>query len=396
MLGRGKFYIGESFKGGEALRKLALFLATYLFLTQTAFAVETDNSVKIAIVDTGISTKALGITQIGQGKNYILPNQDTEDKINHGTAIGSLILGKSDRGLMGAYPEATLVPLVYYSLEDKSVVKGDAAMLAQCIHDAIDVFSCRVINLSAGILIDSKELKDACEYAEEKGAVIVSAVGNDHQEAPQNLYYPAAYDTVIGVGALKKSGEVAVFSQRNTSVSLVTDGEDLWVARASGKMTHVTGTSYACAFVSAAAARLLTENPDLSPSDVRSILYEAANDLGEVGYDIESGYGALNLQKALELAKDYHWFSDVPRNSWYFNAVKRIYQLGLISGTSKTEFSPDLTTTKAMVLTILYRMGDVLWHYTAYCGLDVSAQEIPEYKISEYIDVELNDAYKIF
>jgi len=340
------------------LRKLALVLATFLFLTQTAFAVETENSIKIAIIDTGISTKALGSEQIAQGKNYIFPNLDTEDKINHGTAIGSLILGKPDRELMGAYPEATLVPLVYYSVADKRVVKGDAAMLAQCIYDAVDVFSCRVINLSAGILINSKELEDACEYAEEKGVVIVSAVGNDYQVEPQNIYYPASYNTVIGVGALNESGKVAGFSQRNTSVSLVTSGEDLLVARASGRMTHVSGTSYACAFVSAAAARLLAENPDLSPSDVRNILYEAANDLGEVGYDLESGYGALNLQKALEFAKDYHWFSNVPRNSWYFDAVKRIYRLGLISGTSKPEISPNLITTKVMVLTILHRMTD--------------------------------------
>jgi subtilisin family serine protease len=288
------------------LRKFALTLTVFLFLSQTSFAAGTENSVKIAVIDTGISTRALGSAQIVQGKNYILPNHDTEDEINHGTAIGSLILGKPDRQLVGFYPEATLVPLVYCSVEDKSLVKGDAAMLAQCIYDAVDVFSCRVINLSAGILINSKELKDACEYAEKEGAVIVSAVGNDHQTAPQNLYYPAAYDTVIGVGALNASGKVAVFSQRNTSVSLVTSGEDLWVARASGRMTHASGTSYACAFVSAAAARLLAENPGLSPSDIRSILYEAANDLGEVGYDLENGYGALNILKALELAKNYH------------------------------------------------------------------------------------------
>lgn len=292
------------------MRKLFLFMVSILLIyqtlpiDQTGFAIETENSVKIAIIDTGISTKALDSAQIAQGKNYILPNQDTEDKINHGTAIASLILGKPERELAGAYPEATLVPLVYFSLEGKSVVKGDAAMLAQCIYDAVDVFSCRVINLSAGVLIDSKELKDACEYAEKKGVVIVSAVGNAQQVAPQNMYYPAAYDTVIGVGALDENGKVAGFSQRNTSVSLVTNGKDLWVTRASGRMTHVSGTSYASAFISAAAARLLAENPDLSPYDVRSILYETANDLGQVGYDLESGYGAINIQKALELAKD--------------------------------------------------------------------------------------------
>ncbi len=314
------------------MRSIIIALIASLFLTPAAYGIETDSSVRIAIIDTGLSTEALGSTQILQGKNYILEDQDTEDRMNHGTEIGSLILGKPDRELVGAYPEAILVPLVYYSMADESLVKGDATMIAQCIYDALDVYSCRVINVSAGTLADSKELKEACAYAEQKGAVIVSAVGNDNQVAPQNLYYPAAYDTVIGVGALDTSGEVAKFSQRNSSVSLLASGEDLWVARASGRMTHVDGTSYACAFVSAAAARLLSENPALRPDDVRSILSKSAEDLGDVGYDIDHGYGALDTGKALELAKDSKGLSKAPdvvegSESWYSSMVNLVQKL---------------------------------------------------------------------
>lgn len=255
--------------------------------------------VRIAIIDTGISRKALQSEQIEEGKNYILPDQDTEDQINHGTAIASLIIGKSDRGLVGSYPEAVLVPLVYYSVSERKVVKGDAAMLAKCIYEAIDAYSCRVINISAGVLKGTPALKAACEYAEEKGVVIVSAVGNDFQEAPENVYYPAAYDTVIGVGSLNEEGEVARFSQRNSSVSIVTTGENLWVSRASGRMTYVKGTSYSSALVTAAVGRMMEDNPELTPAQIRSLLYESAIDLGEVGYDLESGYGELNVEKAL-------------------------------------------------------------------------------------------------
>lgn len=329
-----------------------------LLLAQPVFAQGTVNSFRIAIIDTGISTVALGSAQIAKGKNYILPEENTEDRINHGTSVASLILGKPERDLLGAYPKAILVPLVYFSISDKSLVKGDAAMLTQCIYDAVDVFSCRVINLSAGILVDSKELRAACDYAEKKGVVIVSAVGNDNKTAPQNYYYPAAYDTVIGVGALNSAGEVAGFSQRNSSVTLVANGEDLWVSRASGRMTHVSGTSYASAFVSAAAARILEYNPELKPVDVRHILSKTATDLGVAGYDIESGYGALNIQKALELVRDHYRFSDLIKTSCYFDAVNRIYSLGLISRTSKTNFSPDLLTSKAMVLSILHSMAN--------------------------------------
>lgn len=277
---------------------ITMIIALFLF-TQPVYAQDSVNNVRIAIIDTGISTLALDSGQIAQCKNYILPNENTEDKINHGTAIASLILGKVDRGLIGAYPEATLVPIVYFSIDGNAIVKGDASMLAKCIYDAVDAYSCRVINLSAGVLNDSKELIDACDYAEKKGVVIVSAVGNDNQSYPQNIYFPAAYDTVIGVGAIDNSGEVALFSQRNSSVDVVAKGKDLWVARASGRMTYVSGTSYSTAFVSAAAARLLSENPNFSPEDVRNILYKSADDLGKTGYDIDSGYGALNIEKAL-------------------------------------------------------------------------------------------------
>ncbi len=289
------------------MRKLALFMAFLLCFSQTVFAAEpaTKNTIKIAIIDSGISIKALDDAHIYSGKNYILPKESTEDRLNHGTAIASLILGKPSRGLKGAYAQASLVPLVFCSVKDKKVVRGDAVMLAKCIRDAVDTFSCRVINLSAGILINSRELKAACDYAEEKGVVIISAVGNDNIDAPEHYYYPAAYHTVIGVGALDNQGKVADFSQRNSSVSLVAKGDNLRVARASGRMTYVSGTSYACAFVTAAAAQVLEENPMLSPADVRKLLYESATDLGRVGYDIESGYGELNTNKALELAKSY-------------------------------------------------------------------------------------------
>lgn len=355
------------------MRKFVLFMMVLLLLTEPVFVLGTENGVRIAIIDTGISTEALGRDQIAKGKNYILPNQDTEDQLDHGTAIASLILGKQDRNLPGAYPEAILVPLVYVSLEGKKIVKGDAAMIAHSIYDAVDLFSCQVINLSAGILIDSKELKDACDYAEKKGVVIVSAVGNDNRISPQNIYYPAAYDTVIGAGAINSSGETASFSQRNSSVDLVANGEELLVSRASGRMTDVSGTSYACAYVSAAAAMLLSKNPELSPRDVREILFNTSKDLGIAGYDIENGHGALNMDKALEQVGGYPWFSDVSVGNWYFNSVNRISRLGLIKGTSEREFSPNLTTTKAMALSILYRMdgnpaqtgGDGKWYSNA-------------------------------
>lgn len=49
-------------------------------------------------------------------------------------------------------------------------------------------------------------------------------------------------------------------------------------------------------------------------------------------------------------------FTDVKEGDWYYESVAYVYQQGLMTGTSDTAFSPNLTTTRGMIVTILYRM----------------------------------------
>lgn len=49
-------------------------------------------------------------------------------------------------------------------------------------------------------------------------------------------------------------------------------------------------------------------------------------------------------------------FTDVPKNAWYYEWVERAVQAGLFSGVSETEFAPEDHMTRAMLVTVLYRM----------------------------------------
>ncbi|WP_130868400.1 S-layer homology domain-containing protein [Intestinimonas massiliensis (ex Afouda et al. 2020)] len=49
-------------------------------------------------------------------------------------------------------------------------------------------------------------------------------------------------------------------------------------------------------------------------------------------------------------------FADVADGTWYADAVRYVYQQGLMTGTSEDRFSPDVTTNRAMLVTILYRL----------------------------------------
>ena len=49
-------------------------------------------------------------------------------------------------------------------------------------------------------------------------------------------------------------------------------------------------------------------------------------------------------------------FTDVVDGAWYAEAVRYAYENGMMNGISATEFGPDLTTSRAMIVTMLHRL----------------------------------------
>lgn len=49
-------------------------------------------------------------------------------------------------------------------------------------------------------------------------------------------------------------------------------------------------------------------------------------------------------------------FTDVKAKDWFYDSVKAIVEQGLMNGTGETTFSPNLTTSRAMIATILWRL----------------------------------------
>ena len=70
-------------------------------------------------------------------------------------------------------------------------------------------------------------------------------------------------------------------------------------------------------------------------------------------------------------------FADVSTDAWYYDAVKYAYDNGLMAGTSTTErlFSPEGTTTRAQIVTILHRLeGEPVANYLTQFE-DVEAEQ---------------------
>lgn len=297
--------------------------------------------IRIGIIDTGVTAKhdAFGEGQLAEGINLVFPEHGTEDKIGHGTRIASLIAGtETERGTIeGTAPEASVVPLVYQSLYPSGVTKnGGVELLAQAIVTAIDDYGCRVLCISSGINTDEEILRDAVEYAEKKEVIVVAAVGNDNERNPEKIYYPAAYETVIGIGALDENNKIAEFSQRH-GVFAAVRGENVRALSLDGTLKKFSGTSYAAACAAGISASLLSEAPDSTPEEIRRSVALSAEDLGEPGYDADYGWGKINAGAALTLLKSNKLFNGEEsarhlHNTYYYEvfipAQRLLYKAG--------------------------------------------------------------------
>ena len=90
----------------------------------------------------------------------------------------------------------------------------------------------------------------------------------------------------------------------------------------------------------------VTENPDGSWS------YEQP----ESDVTIEVIFGEVAPEPTVDVSEI---FLDVDPDAWYKDAVQFAYDNGLMTGTSATEFAPDVTTTRAMIVSILARLEGV-------------------------------------
>lgn len=82
-------------------------------------------------------------------------------------------------------------------------------------------------------------------------------------------------------------------------------------------------------------------------------------DKGDGKFTFEMPKGDVEIEVSFALIEDETVkadFADVAADAWYADAVQYVYENGMMSGTSETTFSPDLTTTRGMIVTILYRL----------------------------------------
>jgi hypothetical protein len=145
----------------------------------------------------------------------------------------------------------------------------------------------------------SAVVADAINYATfdvDKPVVIVAASGN----TATGVMYPAKQAPVIAVGATDHNDERAYFSNRGEELDVVAPGVGIWSTVPENGYDAFSGTSMASPHVAGIAGLLLAQRPALSAGQVREILRQSADDLGDDGFDRYYGHGRVNAYQALQ------------------------------------------------------------------------------------------------
>ncbi len=222
------------------------------------------------------------------GKNNIV-----EDDNGHGTFIAGILSAKQNNeiGISGVAPNCKILPLKAFNSNGYGNEEDVAKAILYAVNNGV-----RVINMSFGDTSYSTLLKDAIEFAYEKGVVMVASSGNTGNDV---LHYPSAYQQTISVGAVNKYLNRAPFSSYGSNLDLVAPGVNVLTTSKDGGYKRISGTSAAAPFVTASVALLLSKSPNLTNEEIKQILKKSSQDIGELGWDEETGSGLLNVFNAL-------------------------------------------------------------------------------------------------
>jgi len=336
--------------------------------------------VTVAVIDSGINAQHEDFAGVNilDGINVIDGSSDTADELGHGTFVtGIIAAARNNRiGIAGIADQVSILPIKCFSDKD------EASILDICrgIYAAVDDYDCDVICLSLGTDYNSFNLEDAVNYAAENDVIVVAAVGN---EGSDKLYYPAAYDSVIGTGAYDSTGLYSSFTQFNESVFVSAPGSKIYSTYSGSPSAYAEadGTSFSAPQVAALAAVALSYDPGLTVDEFKSLLMNTSRDAGDEGYDMEYGWGKIDfgtftavlMENGLGDGEgDAAAFEDISGH-WAQEAIEYCVDNGLFNGVSETSFEPDATMTRAMLVTVLYR----------WSGETYSEEETPESTFSD-------------
>ena len=248
--------------------------------------------VPLTIIDSGLDTNHMEFR--ARPNTFVLNEQqiDSSSDEYHGTIVASTAAAPTDaQGTVGVYPQAILRAFDLWFLSESLIVQGISRAVAS---------GAGVINLSLGGDEPSRAMYEATINAFGRGSIIVAAAGNERQREDPPIY-PAGFAHVLTVGATDMNDRPSAFSSTSAAVDIAAPGEQIPWQHPTEPTTFgtVNGTSFSSPMVAAATAWVWTARPGIEKTQLFDLMRYSARDLAPKGVDNRTGWGILDIPKAL-------------------------------------------------------------------------------------------------
>jgi hypothetical protein len=198
----------------------------------------------------------------------------------HGTEVAGVLAatGNNGKGIAGVNWTTKVLPL--QALDDDGY--GDTLTVSRAIRYAADR-QVDIISISLGTGSEDPYLRQAVQYALDRGSLVVAASGNDGCDC---ISYPARYPEVFAVGAESSQGGPASFSSYGSELDVLAPGDNITTSTWSpasptgAYVSGIAGTSFATPYVSGLLALARSYQPDASWGELTNTLLAQARHTG--------------------------------------------------------------------------------------------------------------------
>ena len=224
----------------------------------------------------GVDDDSNGYVDDVHGADMVDGDGDPADGLGHGTAVAGVIGGRGNNatGISGVAWRVRLMPVKV--LPDQGV--GTTATLVAGLQYAL-ANGARVVNMSLNGADRSLALEETIAAAEAQGVLVVASAGNDGGDRDSVPSYPASITSsaVVSVASSSRGGRLAYASAYGaSSVDIAAPGDNILTTDPRGRYGTHSGTSFAAAYVSGAAALLASAQPAASGSHLRGAMLASA------------------------------------------------------------------------------------------------------------------------
>ncbi len=260
----------------------------------TAWEKSKGAGVTVAVLDSGVYLHSDLAANVLPGYNTVSNNSETSDVNGHGTYVAGVISALSDnnKGVTSIAWNSKILPVRITNSSDGYAYFSDIAEgITWAANNGADI-----VNISY-MANSSSTIKSAAQSFYNKGGLVVASAGNGGSDlnCSDNPY-------IIIVSATNNNDQKASWSDFGNCVDVSAPGTGIYTTNKSGGYSKVNGTSFSAPATAAVLALMKAHYPDLSNTELETLLESSADKTVGGNFSKQYGYGRIDAGAALSAA----------------------------------------------------------------------------------------------